>query len=265
MISITTAELNTLLAAFLWPLSRILALVATAPLLGNPSVPVRVKLGLAVMITVLVMPLVEKSLPQIDPASGVGFAILLQQILIGIAMGLVMRVVFVAVEMAGELIGLQMGLGFAIFFDPHNSGQIDIVGRFLGVIASLAFLAIDGHLIMIALISQSFSTLPIGLEGMTNATFTTLANWGSEIFKSGLQLSLPVLTALLITNLALGVLTRVAPQLNIFAVGFPLTLSIGLLVMALSMPFYAPILEHLVQNGLNLMMGILNVNKINMP
>ncbi|MBK7493048.1 MAG: flagellar biosynthetic protein FliR [Nitrosomonas sp.] len=265
MISITTAELNTLLAAFLWPLSRILALVATAPLLGNPSVPVRIKLGLAVMITVLVMPLVEKSLPQIDPASGVGFAILLQQILIGIAMGLVMRVVFVAVEMAGELIGLQMGLGFAIFFDPHNSGQIDIVGRFLGVIASLAFLAIDGHLIMIALISQSFSTLPIGLEGMTNATFTTLANWGSEIFKSGLQLSLPVLTALLITNLALGVLTRVAPQLNIFAVGFPLTLSIGLLVMALSMPFYAPILEHLVQDGLNLMMGILNVNKINMP
>ncbi|MCG7757706.1 MAG: flagellar biosynthetic protein FliR [Nitrosomonas sp.] len=265
MISITTAELNTLLGAFLWPLSRILALVATAPLLGNPSVPVRVKLGLAVMITVLVMPLVEKSLPQIDPASGVGFAILLQQILIGIAMGLVMRVVFVAVEMAGELIGLQMGLGFAIFFDPHNSGQIDIVGRFLGVIASLAFLAIDGHLIMIALISQSFSTLPIGLEGMTNATFTTLANWGSEIFKSGLQLSLPVLTALLITNLALGILTRVAPQLNIFAVGFPLTLSIGLLVMALSMPFYAPILEHLVQDGLNLMMGILNVNKINMP
>jgi len=265
MISITTAELNTLLAAFLWPLSRILALVATAPLLGNPSVPVRIKLGLAVMITVLVMPLVEKSLPQIDPASGVGFAILLQQILIGIAMGLVMRIVFVAVEMAGELIGLQMGLGFAVFFDPQNSGQIDIVGRFLGVIASLAFLAIDGHLIMIALISQSFSTLPIGLEGMTNATFTTLANWGSEIFKSGLQLSLPVLTALLITNLALGVLTRVAPQLNIFAVGFPLTLSIGLLVMALSMPFYAPILEHLVQDGLNLMMGILNINKINMP
>ncbi|MER0216811.1 MAG: flagellar biosynthetic protein FliR [Nitrosomonas sp.] len=265
MISITTAELNTLLAAFLWPLSRILALVATAPLLGNPSVPVRVKLGLAVMITVLVMPLVEKSLPQIDPASGVGFAILLQQVLIGIAMGLVIRIVFVAVEMAGELIGLQMGLGFAVFFDPQNSGQIDIVGRFLGVIASLAFLAIDGHLIMIALISQSFSTLPIGLEGMTNATFITLANWGSEIFKSGLQLSLPVLTALLITNLALGVLTRVAPQLNIFAVGFPLTLSIGLLVMALSMPFYAPILEQLVQDGLNLMMEILNVNKINMP
>jgi len=265
MISITTAELNTLLATFIWPLSRILALVAAAPILGNPSIPVRVKLGLAIMITILVVPTVEKSLPQIDPSTGIGLIILLQQLIIGVAIGFVMRIVFVAVEMAGELIGLQMGLGFAIFFDPQNSGQIDIIGRFLGVIASLAFLAIDGHLMMIALISQSFATLPVGPDVITNITFTTLANWGGEIFKSGLQLSLPVLTALLITNLALGVLTRAAPQLNIFAVGFPITLSIGLFVLALSMPFYAPILERMVYDGQSLMMGILNISKMNMP
>lgn len=217
------------------------------------------------MMTVLVAPTVEKSLPDIDPASGLGFIILLQQLLIGIAIGFVMRIVFVAVEMAGELIGLQMGLGFAIFFDPQNSGQIDIIGRFLGVIASLAFLAMNGHLMVLALISQSFSTLPVGVSGVNELTFQTLANWGQEIFKSGLQLSLPVLTALLITNLALGILTRAAPQLNIFAVGFPLTLSIGLFVLALSMPFYAPILERLVFDGLNLMMGIVNITKLNMP
>lgn len=236
MISITTAELNTLLAAFLWPLSRILAMVATAPIFGNPSIPVKVKLGLAVMLTVLVMPVVEKSLPQVDPASGIGLIILLQQVLIGVAIGFVMRIVFVAVETAGELIGLQMGLGFAVFFDPHSRSN-RYHRPLSGVIASLAFLAMDGHLMMIALISQSFSTLPVGSDGITNVTFTTLANWGGEIFKSGLQLSLPVLTALLITNLALGILTRVAPQLNIFAVGFPLTLSIGLFVLAFSMPF----------------------------
>ena len=217
------------------------------------------------MMTVLVAPTVEKSLPDIDPASGLGFIILLQQLLIGIAIGFVMRIVFVAVEMAGELIGLQMGLGFAIFFDPQNSGQIDIIGRFLGVIASLAFLAMNGHLMVLALISQSFSTLPVGVSGVNELTFQTLANWGQEIFRSGLQLSLPVLTALLITNLALGILTRAAPQLNIFAVGFPLTLSIGLFVLALSMPFYAPILERLVFDGLNLMMGIVNITKLNMP
>ena len=265
MINITTVEFNTLLAAFVWPLSRILALIASAPILGNPSTPVRVKLGLAIMITILVLPLVEKSLPHIDPASGVGLVILLQQVLIGVAIGFVMRVVFVAVEMAGELIGLQMGLGFAVFFDPQNSGQIDITGRFLGIIASLAFLAMDGHLLMIALISQSFSTLPIGSAALTEVTFTTLVNWGGEIFKSGLQLSLPVLTALLITNLALGILTRVAPQLNIFAVGFPLTLAVGFLVLGLSIPFYTPILEYLVHDGLKLMMGILNIDDLNMP
>lgn len=265
MISITTAELNTLLATFIWPLSRILALIATAPILGNPSTPVRVKLGLAIMMTILVTPTVEKSLPDVDPASGLGLIVLLQQLLIGIAIGFVMRIVFVAVEMAGELIGLQMGLGFAIFVDPQNSGQIDVIGRFLGVIASLAFLAMNGHLMMLALISQSFSTLPVGVSGMNEFTFQTLANWGQEIFKSGLQLSLPVITALLITNLALGILTRAAPQLNIFAVGFPLTLSIGLFVLALSMPFYAPILERLVYDALNLMMGIVNVTKLDMP
>lgn len=265
MISITTDELYALLATFIWPLSRILALIATAPILGNPSTPIRVKVGLAIMMTVLVAPTVEKSLPDIDPASGLGFIILLQQLLIGIAIGFVMRIVFVAVEMAGELIGLQMGLGFAIFFDPQNSGQIDIIGRFLGVVASLAFLAMNGHLMVLALISQSFSTLPVGVSGVNELTFQTLANWGQEIFKSGLQLSLPVLTALLITNLALGILTRAAPQLNIFAVGFPLTLSIGLFVLALSMPFYAPLLERLILDGLSLMMGIVNITKLNMP
>lgn len=261
MISITTAELNTLLAAFIWPFTRILALVAVAPIFGSSSIPIRVKLGLAITLTILVMPTIEKSLPHIELSTGIGLIVLLQQLLIGITIGFVMRVVFAAVEMAGELIGLQMGLGFAIFFDPQNSGQIDIIGRFLGVIASLAFLAMDGHLIMISLISQSFNTFPVSSEGFGSAIFITLVNWGSEIFKSGLLLSLPVLAALLITNLALGILTRAAPQLNIFAVGFPLTLSVGLLVLALSLSFYAPALELLIYAGLDLIMEIFSIEK----
>ncbi len=265
MLSITSAELNTLLITFFWPLTRILAMIASAPILGNPSVPVRVKLGLAIMITLLVVPTLKEPIPQIDPGSGIGMLILMQQIMIGVAIGFIMRIVFVAVEMAGEIIGLQMGLGFAVFFDPQSSGQVALIGRFLGVIASLAFIAIDGHLIMIALISQSFHTLPIGPTGITESTFTVLANWGGEIFKSGLQLSLPVLTALLITNLALGVLTRAAPQLNIFAVGFPLTLSIGFLILALSISFYAPILEQFILEAFKLMMNILNIDEIVMP
>lgn len=265
MISITEAELSNAMAAFLWPLFRILALIASAPILGNPSIPVRVKIGIAVLLTLIIAPTIQQPLPPVDPYSGIGLMILVQQIIIGAALGMVIRIVFVAVEMAGEIIGLQMGLAFAIFFDPQNSGQLALISRFLGIIASLAFLAIDGHLIMIALIAQSFNTLPIGPDGFNTPTFHALVLWGSEIFKSGVLLSLPVLTALLITNLALGILTRAAPQLNIFAVGFPITLLMGFLVLALSIIFYAPILEKLVMEGFEIMANMVNLTEIKIP
>ena len=264
MISITTAELYALLTAFLWPFSRILALIATSPILGNPSVPIRTKLGLAILITILISPTLNE-LPQVSPSSEIGLLILLQQVIIGITMGFAMRIVFVAIEMAGEIIGLQMGLGFATIIDPQNSAQIPLIGRFLGLIASLAFLAIDGHLIMLSIISQSFNTLPIGTTGLDAPIFGLLASWGKEIFLYGLQLALPVLTALLMTNLTLGILSRAAPQLNIFAVGFPLTLAIGWIVLALAMPYFTPILENLFQNGFNVMMGIADLPEIGFP
>jgi len=256
MISFTYAELSTFLASFIWPLSRILAFISSAPILSHRSIPTQVKIGFALLLTLIIVPTLQ-SLPLIDPGSEIGFLILMQQIVIGLAMGFAMRVIFVAIEMAGEIIGLQMGLGFAIFFDPVNSGQVQLIGRFLGLIALLVFLAIDGHLQMIAILAQSFSILPIGTVGMPSLSFSVLANWGSEIFLLGMKLSLPILTTLLIANLALGILTRAAPQLNIFAVGFPLTLAIGLAMMSLVLPYYLPILEQMFQNGLRIMLDII--------
>ena len=264
MISITTAEFYALMTAIIWPLSRILALIATAPILGNPSLPVRTKLGLALLITILIAPSLD-SLPQVDPSSGEGLLILAQQVIIGSAIGFTMRIIFVAVEAAGELIGLQMGLGFATIVDPQSTSQVPLIGRFLGVIASLAFLAIDGHLIMIALITQSFSTLPIGNTGLSAISFNQIAYWGQEIFLSGLQLSLPVLAALLITNITLGVLSRAAPQLNIFAVGFPLALAVGWLVLAIALPYFTPVLERMIYDGFNMMMEITHLPDIVFP
>lgn len=256
MISFTYAELSTFLASFIWPLSRILAFISSAPILSHRSIPTQVKIGFALLLTLIVVPTLQ-SLPSVDPGSEMGFLILMQQVVIGLAMGFAMRVIFVAIEMAGEIIGLQMGLGFALFFDPQNSGQVQLIGRFLGLIALLVFLAIDGHLQMIAILAQSFSVLPIGIAGMPSLSFSVLANWGSEIFLLGMKLSLPILTTLLIANLALGILTRAAPQLNIFAVGFPLTLAIGLAMMSLVLPYYLPILEHMFQNGLRIMLDII--------
>lgn len=255
MISITTEQLSGWLAALIWPLARILALLASTPMLGSSSIPTQVKLGLAVLLAILVAPLLPP-LPQIDPGSGVGLIVLVQQVIIGLAMGFSMRIIFTAIEMAGEITGLQMGLGFATFFDPQQSGQVQVIGRFYGLLATLFFLAIDGHLQIIAILTESFTTLPIGAEGMNTASFTALVSWGSRIFTLGLHLALPVLAALLITNLALGILTRAAPQLNIFAVGFPLTLGIGLLVISWALPYFSPLFSQIFWESFSIMRSL---------
>ncbi|WP_292976905.1 flagellar biosynthetic protein FliR [Nitrosomonas sp.] len=257
MLNITTEQLNSWLTIFIWPLVRILALMTAAPLLGSSNIPVQVKLGLSVLLAILIAPLLP-SLPQMDPGSGTGLIVLLQQVIIGLAMGFSMRIIFTAVEMAGEITGLQMGLGFATFFDPQQSGQVQLVGRFYGLLATLLFLAIDGHLQIIGILAHSFTTLPVGTDGMDVVSFTALVNWGAKIFTFGLHLALPVLAALLITNLALGILTRAAPQLNIFAVGFPLTLGIGLLVMSWALPYFTPVLTQLLGESFSIMRSLVN-------
>ena len=254
MISITTAQLDAWLAAFAWPLARILALFASAPIIGNPSLPTSVKIGLALLLTVLIAPLLPPP-PDIDPASATGLLILAQQMLIGLAMGFAMQIVFHATEMAGEFIGLQMGLGFATLYDASIPGFIPVLGQYMGVIVSLAFLAIDGHLLLLSGLVGSFDALPIAALSAAPG-LRSLVDWAGCIFTFSLTLSLPLLAALLITNLALGVLTRAAPQLNIFAVGFPLTILAGLLVLALSLPYFTPVFEQLFHEGLETMLRV---------
>ena len=254
MISVTTAQLNAWLAAFAWPLARILSLIASAPVIGNPSLPASVKIGLGLLLTVLVAPLVPPP-PGIDPASAGGLLILAQQVLIGLAMGFAMQVVFHAAEMAGELIGLQMGLGFATLYDASVPGFIPILGQYLGIVVSLAFLAVDGHLLLVSALVESFQALPLTPLSAPSG-LRAVVEWGGSIFSFSLALSLPLLAALLITNLALGVLTRAAPQLNIFAIGFPLTILMGILVLALVLPNLAPTLERLFLNGLEAMLRL---------
>lgn len=253
MITISSAELNALLGAFMLPLARILALIMSSPIFSNPALPLRVRLGLGIMITLVVAPTLAAPSAPVDPASLQGLLLLAQQIVIGIAMGFTIRIVFVAVEAAGELAGLQMGLGYATFFDPQVSGHIPVIGRFLGLVATLVFLTLDGHLHVVYLLSRSFSAMPIEASMLQAPTLLMLVHWGAEIFRSGVLLALPLLAALLIANLALGVLTRAAPQLNLFAVGFPLTLALGLIMLSLTLPFFGPALERLFFDGLTTM------------
>ncbi len=248
MISLTDAQLNTWLISFVWPLVRILGLIMVAPIFGHRSVPARVKIGLGVFIALIVSPALPP-LPDVGLGSWQGLFILVQQLLIGIAIGFVMRVTFAAVEAAGEIVGLQMGLGFASFFDPQSAGQTLVLARFFNLLAMLVFLAINAHLLLIGVLVDSFQTLPISTQPVAVAGFFKLASFGSTVFAVGLQLALPLIAILLMTNLALGILTRSAPQLNIFAIGFPITLGVGLIVLDIMLPYFAPQFEHMIQNG----------------
>ena len=254
MISITSAQLDAWLVAFIFPFTRILALIASSPVLGAKQVPVRVKIGLALLMTVIVAPTLT-GLPQVAVGSPQGLLILIQQILIGLAMGFTMKLIFTAVEMAGELSGLQMGLGFASFYDPVNAAQSPVISQWLNIVVSLAFLALNGHLFVFAGLAESFQTLPVG-SMISGKGFYGIASWGGSIFAYALQLSLPLLAALLITNLALGILTRAAPQLNLFAVGFPITLAIGFIVLLLMTPYFAPLLDKLTHDALDTMLNL---------
>jgi len=252
MISVTSAQIIAWLAAFLLPLARILALIASSPVLGNKQIPIRIKVSLAMLLTVIIAPNITMP-ANIDPASAEGLFVLVQQILVGLAMGFMMRLIFTAVEMAGDLAGMQMGLGFASFYDPVNASYTPVIAQFLGIIATLAFLSMNGHLYMLSALADSFQAFPISASLPSAVAFRTLAEWGATIFSHALQLSMPLIGGLMITNLALGILTRSAPQLNIFAVGFPITLTVGFVTLALSLPYLAPMLDHFVNEGVDMM------------
>ena len=240
--SVTSAQLAAWTIAFLWPFVRILALVSTAPILGEPAVPRQVKVAVAALLTLVLAPALGAA-AAVPIVSAAGVWILLQQVLIGVAMGFTMRLAFTAVQAAGEYIGLQMGLSFASFFDPMAGGSTVVVSRLLHMLALLIFLAIDGHLLVIAALAQSFEILPIADRPLSAAGWMSLAASGGQIFANGLMLALPLVTALLILNLAMGILNRASPQFSIFAVGFPLTLVSGIAMLYLLMPRMGAFLE----------------------
>ncbi|RMG29719.1 MAG: flagellar biosynthetic protein FliR, partial [Gammaproteobacteria bacterium] len=152
----------------------------------------------------------------------------------------VLQVVFSALVMAGQLVGMTMGLGFATLVDPQNGIQVPVVSRYYVTLASLLFLALDGHLALFSLVAESFRTLPVAPIGLHADDLRRLALWGGELFAGGVLVGLPVVVALLLANLVFGVITRAAPQLNIFAVGFPATLALGFAVILFALPGFHP-------------------------
>ncbi|MFJ5444755.1 flagellar biosynthetic protein FliR [Methylobacillus methanolivorans] len=257
MVTVTSEFLQVWVATLMWPLTRILAFIAIAPIFNHRALPNNIKLGFGLVLTVAVIPAIP-DIPPVSVFSMSGLLILMQQILIGMAMGFSLRIIFSAVELAGHAAGMTMGLGFAMFYDPQTQGQSTAIGQFLVVLSMLIFLSINGHLVVISTLLESFSTFPITAEPNFGLNPYKIALWGGKIFSAGLLISLPIITALLLANLALGILTRTAPQLNLFGIGFPITIALGFLLMMLALPYMMQPIQRLMHESMSFMQEIAN-------
>lgn len=236
MLTFNEAQLMAWVSPLLWPFLRILAMFSVAPVFSMRVIPMRVKLGLAFLVALCAQAVLGDQ-PVVGFNDQDALAVVAQQVMVGLAMGFAVRLVFAAVELAGEVIGLQMGLNFASFFDPSSNSQISAVGRFFGHMATLLFVVINGHLLLLMALVESFKRFPVSprfLEAMGQMRVYQL---GASLFSSALWIALPMIALLLFVNLTLGVISRLAPQMNVYAVGFPVTLTVGMLGMTAMLPF----------------------------
>ncbi|WP_297792508.1 flagellar biosynthetic protein FliR [uncultured Marinobacter sp.] len=211
----------------LWPLFRIASFMMVIPIFGTQLVPARARLGLSLLITILIVPMLPPA-PQVEAFSADAVVITLQQILIGVGLGFAMTALWQLFVVAGQMIAMQMGLGFASMVDPANGVNVPVLSQIYTITITLLFLAMNGHLVMFEVFIESFRTLPVGFEGLGQGGVWELAHRVSWMFVSAMLLALPAVSAVLIVSIAFGVMTRAAPQMNIFALGFPIGLIFGL-------------------------------------
>ena len=235
MFNIAPGQLEAFLAQYFWPFTRIGAGLMVAPGFGARFVPPRLRIVLAIALTLLVA-------PSLTAPSGVvlisinGLIITLQQVLIGIAAGFALQTVFDSLAMGGQLLSNSMGLSFAFNVDPQHGASTPVVGQLYMLLVMLTFLALNGHIALLQVLIDGFKTLPVSADGLRSADIWSIVGWGKYLFEGALAVALPGMTALLIVNLAFGVMSRAAPSLNMFAVGFPITLVFGVAIVLLGLP-----------------------------
>lgn len=251
MITFTEAQLMAWLSPILWPFLRVLAVFSVAPVFSMRVIPLRVKVALAFLVALCAQGVLVNQ-PVIDINGREAFGAVAQQLAVGLAIGFSVRLVFVAVELAGEVIGLQMGLNFASFFDPSSNTQISAVARFFGHMSMLLFVVINGHLLILMAVVKSFDRFPVDGNFLQALGQMRLYELGSSVFSSALWIALPMIALLLFVNLTLGIISRVAPQMNIYAVGFPVTLTVGMLGIAATLPLLEQPVLALMQQAVDL-------------
>jgi flagellar biosynthesis protein FliR len=227
---INAADISRWVAHLWWPVLRVGGFVLTAPLASEATIPGPVKIALSLGLAFIMAPLAPVP-ADLSIFSGAGAMAALQELLIGIAIGMVVQLAFEALAFAGQSISTTMGLGFATLVDPQHGADTPVLGQLFTIFGTLTYLAVNGHLVLIGALAMSFKTLPIGGANIDRNLLWSVALWGGRVFEAGLLVALPAVVALVIVNLALGVVTRAAPQLNLFGIGFTITLLSGFLVL----------------------------------
>ena len=242
--SFVATDILAMLQAFLWPFLRLSALLFASPVLGARTVPIRIRIVLGVVLTICVQPLLPV-MPDIALISAAGFITALQQIAIGVFMGMMLQIMFSALVMAGMITATTMGLSFASTVDPQNGIQVPMIGQLYLILGTLMFLGLDGHLLLIEMLAASFLFMPIGAEVLAADLYLSIGLFGSQMFLSAVMIALPATMGVLLVNLGLGVVTRAAPSLNIFSVGFPITILSGFVLILLSIPLLSGVFTEL--------------------
>lgn len=251
MLSIADADLTRWLGQFFWPFLRILALFAAAPGFSSVAIPARAKVALAFIIAIAVAGTLKQSAPLDLSWNTVMLAV--DQVLVGVAIGFAMQLTLAAMALAGEFVGVQMGFGFAAMYDIQSGFEVPVMANFFGLVALLLFLALNGHLLLLGVLVKSFTVVPIVAGGgITGEGWRSLARAGAVLFQLGVWLALPVIAVLLAAHLAVGFVSRVAPQFNVMSVGFSVFMWVGIAAVVALLPFFVPAVEHIVETGLDL-------------
>ncbi|TAM90157.1 MAG: flagellar biosynthetic protein FliR [Candidimonas sp.] len=253
MITIDLAQWIAWIDAFFYPLIRIASFVSLAPIFGESQVPVRVKIGLSVVLAIVMQAQIPPLATPVAPDSAQGIAMAVTQVLVGTALALATRLIFAAVQIAGSFMGLEMDLSFATLFDPVTGANTDVVSELLNVLALLLFVSLNAHLLLIEGLARTFALIPLDHLWITRDGAGALLAASAIIFTAGLVLALPIIISLLLVNLMLGILNRTAQQLSVFSVGFPVTLLAGIFMVAESLPVIRGVLESLDSRSIEIM------------
>lgn len=247
---ISEEQLSQFIGTYIWPMLRISAFYLAIPIIGARTVPARLRIILTLFTTLLIAPVLPAS-PVTSMLSAQGFMMVIQEVLIGLALGFCMQVVLHVFLLAGQFMAMKMGLGFAAMNDPSSGVSVTILSQFYLLLSTLLFLSTNGHLVVLQLMIDSFTTFPIGGGGMNSAHFSTIVDMGSWMFNAALLITLPLFTSLMIVNMSFGVMSRSAPQLNVFTVGFPITLIFGFILMWFTLANFLPVYFEVMEEGIS--------------